>query len=420
VDALFGSGPAVRRNFRWDMAASVGAGLFTVFTLNFAAVVARRAEADALLLSAMLAAPFAGNMLAIFSGYLLPRQGRHAFAARLIALARGLWLLAFVAATPLALTGMVLGYWVLVALVTPVIFEVLRDIYPPERRGRLLGYTRIGLTGSMTLGSLVAGVLLDLLGPNRLLPLGALFGIGGALAWGRLKTGDEAASAPMGLGGVLGILRHDRRFALYAAALACWGFGLLLPGPLFPILLVDRFGASYSEVGALGFVTSAAWLLGYVTLGRRIDRWSPLRVTALSFGLCVFQPICYLVSPNVWLLAPGAAAVGFASAGIDLGGINVLMRLAPRERLPEYSSLLTSIAGLRGLIAPFVGSALAALPLIGVNGVLILAAALILLGATIVARTGEASGGRHQVSGDGERVATDEAGKHGGGEEPSP
>jgi hypothetical protein len=68
MNVLFGLGPAVRHNFRWDMAASVGAGLFTVFTLNFAAVVARRGEADALLLSAMLAAPFAGNMLAIFIG----------------------------------------------------------------------------------------------------------------------------------------------------------------------------------------------------------------------------------------------------------------------------------------------------------------------------------------------------------------
>jgi MFS family permease len=387
MSVLFGLGPAVRHNFRWDMAASVGAGLFTVFTLNFAAVVARRGEADALLLSAMLAAPFAGNMLAIFSGYLLPRHGRHAVATRLIALARGLWLLAFVTTAPLALTGLVLAHWVLIALVTPVLFEVLREIYPQERRGRLLGLTRLGLTGSMTLGSLVAGVLLDLLGPNRLLPLGAVFGIGGALAWGRLKVGAGEVSPPMGLGGVVGILAQDRRFALYTTALACWGFGLLLPGPLFPILLVDRFRASYSEVGTLGFVTSAAWLAGYLVMSRRIDRWPPLRVVGLSFALCALLPLSYALSPSVWLLAPGAAAQGFASAGIDLGGINVLMRLAPRERLPEYSSLLTSIAGLRGLIAPFLGSALAALPWLGANGVLTLAAALIVLGAALLART---------------------------------
>jgi MFS family permease len=162
---------------------------------------------------------------------------------------------------------------------------------------------------------------------------------------------------------------------------------LLLPGPLFPILLVDRFQASYSEIGALGFVTSAAWLIGYLVLSRRIDRLSPLRVIGLSFALCVLQPLCYLFSPNVWWLAPGAVAAGFASAGIDLGGINVLMRMAPRERLPEYSSLLTSIAGGRGLIAPFLGVALASLPWLGANGVLGLAAFLIVAGAALVART---------------------------------
>lgn len=383
---LFGLGPRVRHNFRWDMLASIAAGLFTVFTLNFATVVARRAEADALLLSAMLAAPFAGSMLAILSGYLLPARGRHRLAARLIGLARGVWLLALVTTAPLALTGMVLGHWVLVSLVTPVMFEVLRDIYPPDRRGRLLGYTRLGLTGSMTIGSLVAGVLLDTLGPHLLLPLGALIGVAGALAWSRLAVADEPAPPAMGVGGTVSIVRHDRHFAVYTTGLACWGFGLLLPGALYPILLVDRFQASYSEIGMLGFVTSAAWLAGYLVLGRRADRWPPLTLVVLSFAGCVLVPLSYLVSPSVWLLAPGMAAQGFASAGIDLGGINVLMRLAPRERLSEYASLLTSIAGVRGLIAPFVGSALVALPWFGASGVLLLASCLILAGALVASR----------------------------------
>jgi MFS family permease len=370
------------------MTASVGAGLFTVFTLNFAAVVARRADAPALVLAAMLAAPFAGSMLAIAGNYLLPRRDRPRFAQRLILLGRGLWLPALVTTAPLALTGMVLGHWVLVSLATPVLFEVLRDIYPADRRGRLLSYTRLGLTASMTIGSLAAGALLDWIGPNWLLPLGALFGIGGALAWGRLKVTPYEADPPLAPSGLARILSDDRRFRRYTIALACWGFGLLLPGPLLPILLVDRFNASYSEVGLLGFVTSAAWLAGYLVLSRRIDRWPALPLVALSFGLCALQPLAYLLSPNVWLLAPGAAAVGLASAGIDLGGINVLMRLAPRERLGEYTSLLTSIAGLRGLVAPFLGTALAELPLLGANGVLLLATALVVAGALGVTRVG--------------------------------
>ena len=386
--SLFGVGPIVRHNFRWDMLASVGAGLFTVFTLNFAAVVARRADAEAIIISAILAAPFAGNLMAIFSGYLLPRRKRPVFAARAMAVARGLWFVALFTTAPLALAGMVLAHWMLVALITPVLFEVLREIYPQDRRGQLLSYTRLGLTGSMTIGSLVAGFLLDQIGPNWLLPVGALFGVCGALAWGRLKAdgGEEDVTPPLGLGAVVRIIGQDRPFRLYAIALACWGFGLLLPGPLFPILLVDRFNASYSEVGMLGFVTSAAWLAGYLFCGRRVDRWPPARVMSLSFAATMLLPLAYLLAPSVWWLIPGAAANGFAAAGIDLGGINVLMRLAPRQRLPEYSSLLTSIAGLRGLIAPFAGAALAAHPWFGAGGVLIVAAILIVIGAVIVGR----------------------------------
>jgi MFS family permease len=383
---LFGLGPVVRHNFRWDMVSSVGAGLFTVFTLTFVPVVARRAGADEFVISCILAAQFAGSMLAIFSGHVLPRANRHAVATAMIAVGRGLFLLALVTAGPWPLVGMVLGHWIVVALVTPVMFEVLRDIYPPRQRGRLLGLTRLGLTGSMTIGSLVAGLLLDLIGPNLLLPLGALFGIIGALAWSRLQGGAGTATPPLGLGSVLGILGRDRRFAVFAGGLTVWGLGLLVPGALYPLLLVDRFQATYSEIGTLGLITSATWLLGYLFWGGRIDRWSPVRVVALSFAGLALLPLAYLLSPNVWWLVPGVAAQGFASAGIDLGMINIQMRLAPRDRLPEYASLLTSIAGARGLIAPFLGAALAS-TVLGPNGVLVLAALMTVAGAIILGRT---------------------------------
>lgn len=376
----------VRHNSLWDLGASVGAGLFTVFTLNFATVVARRGDAPAFLLSVMLAAPFAGSMLAILGNYVLPRHNRHAVAARFILAGRSLWLVAAITTTPLALTGLVFGHWILVALVTPVIFETIRDMYPPAERGRRLARTRLGLTASMTGGSLIAGYLLDWFGPQILLPIGSLFGLLGAAAWSRLRVTAGAVSAPLGLTSLLSIIRQDQRFRRYTVALVSWGFGFLLPGPLYPILLVDQFNASYTEVGLLGLVSSAAWLAGYLVLSRRIDRWSPRLLVGLSFALCLCQPLAYLVSPSVWLLLPGVAAVGLASAGIDLGGINLLMRLAPHARVPEYSSLLTSIAGLRGLVAPFVGSTLIGLPGAGPKGLLLVSLLLIIVGAASLAR----------------------------------
>jgi hypothetical protein len=54
----------------------------------------------------------------------------------------------------------------------------------------------------------------------------------------------------------------------------------------------------------LGFVSSAAWLGGYLFWSRRIDRWLPLHVMGLSFGVTVLLPLCYLLSPTVWLLNP--------------------------------------------------------------------------------------------------------------------
>src|SRR5436190_5453478 len=86
---------AVRRNFTFDAVGALGTGLFNALVVNFLSVVARREGADPVLLAAIAAAPFAANMLSIFSGFWVPGDRHRArYVSTLLVLGRALFLLA--------------------------------------------------------------------------------------------------------------------------------------------------------------------------------------------------------------------------------------------------------------------------------------------------------------------------------------
>jgi len=365
------------------MVNSLGAGAFTALTINFIPVVARRLDADPLLLSIILAAPFAGSVLNVFSGYWLPRHNRLRFAAVAIGFARGLLFLTPLATGPLSFTLLAVLLYLLIAVPNPIFMEVLRGMYPAEKRARLLSITRIGMTAAITVGSLVGGSMLDNWGPAVLFPLGALLGLVSAGAYSRIRV-QEVEVQRFGTSAAFGLLREDRAFAAYTFAMILWGFGLFMFGPFQPLMLVDRLHASYTEVGVLGFVSSAFWLLSYFYWGRSVDRLGATRVMAISHLLTVLTPLLYWLSPSVWLLVPAAAAMGIANGGIDLAGINAILRLAPPSQVPRYTALINTLLGFRGMVAPFVGSALAAQAWFGFDGVAILCILFICAGATLM------------------------------------
>ena len=370
----------VRRNFYLDVASNSLSGLFAGFTLQFVPVVARRMEADVFLLAFILAAPYIGSIVTIFAGYLLPQRRQVLFAGVLLGLGRAALALVFFTTTPLQFSLVVLIAWVVFTFPNPLMVDLTRRRYPAENRGRLLGYVWMCWTMGATAGSVVCGWSMDIWSPQLLFPIGAVFGVLGAVAYTLISIPDEDHKPRFGALSTLRILREDRSFALYTAAWFVWGLGGILASPLYPIILVNRLSASYTQVGVLNFVTSAAWFLSYVFWGSRIDRLSPVRALMVSFMLNALVPIVYLVSPNVWYVAIASATIGFINGGIDLAGLNSTIQLAPQGRLPQYSALQTVVVGVRGVIAPFAGSALAASPWMGIDGVLVVASITTLLG----------------------------------------
>lgn len=349
--------PVVRRNMYIEF---VGATLFGIFLacLNFVPVVLRRLGASSDWIALYMALNFAGLLLNSVSVSILPkRQGLLRAAKICWGVGRSMFILAALIEGYQGLVALMVIFWIMETFPTPVYTRIMQVIYPPRSRGRVMSLIRVGMATATLSFTPIAGWILDNFGHQVLFPLAGVAAVLSTLQFGRLKFSEADIPAPKKgeNNNLIRILREDRRFVIYLAALVCYGFGMLTGSVLFPNVQVDRLALNYSQVGLLNVVQSTFFLLGYVIFGRTIDRQGGLWTLRLTFFIAAIVPLCYMVATQGWMLAPAFAAFGMASAGLDLGFVSTAMQLSGVRRLAEYSALQTTLLGVRGLIAPFVG-----------------------------------------------------------------
>lgn len=380
--------PPVQRNMRVEFVAAMLFGPF-VAGLSFLPVVLRRLGASPEWIAFYLAQNFIGFLLTSVSVLVMPRRrGLMRFGVTFWLFSRGSFVVIAFINDAQALGWLTLFFWIAESFPVPVYTRLMQVIYPARSRGRVIALIRVGMSATGLLVTPVAGWLLDAAGHQVLFPLVGVSAVLSALVFTQLRftDADVPESAPAGLGGLGRILLEDRRFALYLAGLAVFGVGLLSGVALHPLVQVDRLGLSYGEIGWLGLVQSAFFLAGYLLWGRLIDRRGGVWVLRLVFLIAAVIPVSYMLATAGWMLLPAFAALGLVNAGLDVGGLNTVMQLTTPERLGQYSALQTTVLGVRGLAAPFIGVWLAqalALPFEAVFGlglVLILAGAALLLG----------------------------------------
>ncbi|MBE2193833.1 MAG: MFS transporter [Anaerolinea sp.] len=349
--------PVVRRNMYIEF---VGASLFGLFLacLNFVPVVLRRLGASPDWVALYLAQQFAGFLLNTVSVAILPKKHGLLRAAQVCWLiGRSMFVLSAFISGYQGLVALLLIFWIMESFPTPVYTRIMQVIYPSRSRGRVMSLIRVGMALA-TLGfTPIAGWILDTFGHQVLFPIGGIAAVLSTVQFGRLKFSEDEIPVPKKgeNNNLIKILREDRRFVIYLVALVCYGFGMIMGSVIFPNVQVDRLALSYSQVGLLNTVQSTFFLIGYVILGRAIDRRGGLWTLRLTFLIAAIVPLSYMSATQGWMLAPAFAAFGMASAGLDLGFLSTAMQLSGVRRLAEYSALQTTLLGVRGLIAPFVG-----------------------------------------------------------------
>ena len=376
----------VRRNLILDFNTAVCYGVFLAGITNFVPVVARRLGASPFLLSLIVAAPAIGNLIAVLGAHYLQQRRKLPVMVAAWSIGRGLFLLMLFVTAPVPFVLIVVAHWLIVSLPVTGYVELMRAVYPDAIRGRAMAYVRVGFTACATVMTPLFGQLLDIGSYQILFPIAALFGILTGVVFGQVKCDEVIAETRHDWLKPWRIFLQDARYRAYSIAFMVYGIGNLLVAPLIPLLLVDELQLSYGEVGWLNMIGSIFWTASYVVWGRMLDRRGGLWIVQINFILTIFVSLAFWAAQDMRLAALAFLFNGIVLAGIDLGWMNAIMQFARREDIGHYAALHAFLVGVRGIIAPFLGTALMAIPFLGLRGVFLLSALIILLGWLLVRR----------------------------------
>jgi len=251
------------------------------------------------------------------------------------------------------------------APVTSAIIGITRVNYPPQWRSSILAMASGGGTVSAALFAALAGQVLDW-SPNSfrmLFPVAAAIGIIGAWQFRKVRVSGEgradspARAAAMPFRRVLAILVRDRGFRRYQYSFFIFGFANIMLLPVFPVFLEEEFRAPYLDA-SLAIVTIPTVLsLVFLPLwGRLLDTRNPLLLRFLANLASIVFPLCCFSARGMGLIFIGRAVQGIVTGGsglIWLLGVNYFAR---KTEVPAYMALHQTLTGVRGLLAPFVGT----------------------------------------------------------------
>jgi MFS family permease len=369
-----------RRAYRFDRLASILAGLYMGSIFPFAGVLAReQLHASAFVLALMTAAPFIGNLFALFWAQAMEGRPKLPFVKWSHLAARATFLLAPFATTPLRFALIMSAAQILGTIATPAYAAVIKEVYPDNQRGRIMSYTRAALLMASVLTTFLIGPLLKVVSYRYVFPVTCLFGLAAALVFGRIpvpgpaqplnaegaeeaagraprRGSGEAFRATLGfLGSTMRIFHTDRGYRWFALSVFTYGFGNLMIVPVIPFIQVDRLHISTNHIALLANLAQIVAAVSYFYWGRYVDRHSPLKAVVVNILLNALIPVFYLIATSKWMLVPAFCLAGITQAGIDLAYFNSILSFANEENASRYQALHSFLLGIRGVIAPLIG-----------------------------------------------------------------
>jgi MFS family permease len=353
--------PRTAHNFRVDAAA---AGLFAVFqalTAPFIAVVAVRRGAAPWEVGVLTAAPCAAMLLSGWYARLAEGRRLVPWVAWTTGLAR---LALLVTAWAPGMAAYILSYLAfnfLTASSNPAYTAIERAIYREPHRGQLMAGVRSVLGLGQFVATLVAGWLMDRLGPGPVFSVAVAFGLGSAAVFARMRPPEPGAALPRGpaadRASAWDLVRRDPQLGRLILAMMLGGGGNLLVQPGYPLYQVHRLHLDNGHVAWLTAAWALAWTVCYPLWGRLCDRRRPAESLAAGFACYLIPPLCYALGGGMPALLLAAWLQGVGDSAVDAGWQNHIMRIAG-ERTGAYAGAYFTFLGLRGTAGPLLGAAL--------------------------------------------------------------
>jgi len=375
----------VRRNYRWNLAVSVGeVGLFFFGTSFIASTTILP-----LFISKLTSSTLAIGVVALLAqgGWYLPQLfTAHAtervprmlpimvnigfFAERL-----PLWLLVIAAslavrAPAAALVLSIASYaWHTLGggATAPAWQQLVARCFPVDRRGFFIGFGSSVGTGFGVLGAAASVALLAALPfPGSFM---AIFGIGALsvlLSFAFMTQMREPIPARLPprqssreyWSGIIGILREGGNFGWHLAGRVILGFGALGAG-FVTLSAIRTWRVSDATVGGYTGAMLVGEAAGMLILGSLADRRGhklSLELAALSYAMA-FALAAW--SPGSGVYIPAFGLIGLGLGGQITSGIMLTLEFAPPGRQPTYAGLVNTTLGIVGVTAPLIGAWLA-------------------------------------------------------------
>jgi predicted MFS family arabinose efflux permease len=271
--------------------------------------------------------------------------------------------------------------------------DVVAKTIPARRRGPYFA-TRMLIGGALGIaGSLVVRLALgEQLGRAFPANVGQLIAISGLFAAVSMfafilvveppsVVGDEISSLTAHLGRAAHLMRRDRNFRLFLATRVVI-MAAQMATPFFAVYASRELGAGAEMVSVYLASNTAASLVSNLMWSRLSDRRGNRAVIRLAAGLGLSMTLlAWLAGPLDRALAVGAAApwlfaVVFAisgafQSGIGVGGMSLLLEMAPSHDRALYVGLTNSVLGV-ALLSTSIGGLL--VDWLGYRGLFLLAA----------------------------------------------
>ena len=356
--------PKAREAFKKDSMSGMLVAVMSGLTAPFVAVIARdMLHASAFEIGVITMSPLAGNLLSLFFCCVMEGRRKMPFAVALWVISRILYVLIFFAKSSAAFVGIIAASSIIGSLAGPAYSVLIREIYPGGDRARIMGYVRV-CTWSVyvVITALAARILNDESSYRFVFPIAGFFGVASALVFGIIPTSDASGDSNTKMtqfvrDSVL-ILHEDRAFRWFCAGIFLFGFGSILVQPIFIIYQVDTLGVKSGWAGIYSIITSIVMIVASLYWGSYVDRKRPENVIAMQGLAWAVIPLFYCVATKPWMLIPVAIIGGIIGIGMELSYFNGVLHFAPKDRVTQYQAVFAALTGLRGVIAPYIGTAL--------------------------------------------------------------
>jgi MFS family permease len=348
---------------------------------------------------------------------------------------RGLLILVVFITTAAAFTALIVIIYIIVTIMIPPYNAWMRHNYPDRLRGQIVGSIRSKQYLVCLVAAFLAGWLLK---QNEQLyrlifPLTGVFGIAAALTFRRtrlrgerqmlrsistrpdsvgttenaspeLNNGPASVFARIGsiplqpilyafVDGAVApyrtisnVLRRDRAFASFMGAFSLMGFGNIMMQPVLRVFL-NNINLNYTQATFVLAVFPNVMLVLFSRFwGKYVDRYNPMLLRMVVALLWSIYPLTLFLTKNIWLIYAACAVSGFAVAGSTLVWTLGTMYFARQEDVTLYMGIHTTLVGVRGLTAPFVGVWL--MGIIGVQPVFLISFILMVISGVLMGDIG--------------------------------